>query len=459
MSFSNIDSLRLGKAVHILFSKTLLSQVTEDVREWEQIASRKVGDQAARSMRFMLQKSHGPAAAAAARNPGTSGRTFPQAQQSSVEEFEALFKEYNTTIKLELQMWERAMMAKNAKYFEPLALETQSKAIAQKRLMTGEFYMDGTGVRGTVASVTETDIAEGRLVVTLNATSGTRGHVGLFEYDDIFVIYQSGGSARSASVSSGSQPYGWKVVDKDFAANTVTFDAVDSSETVMTTVTATNGAAGDVLYRVSQPTKGNLGSVTDYATVTETITGLESLAATDGRTVHGITMSGVYRSSMYDADAATLDVDLFDRALFTGKRRVGQGRYRYKKACMADETHNLLIDSRETDRRFLQVTDNKRGTTYFAYQHRNDLVEAYTTEFCPKTRIWMLPEDSGGNKVIEYHGSDWKGVKVPGGGEFHLNPASGGGHTNDMVSYSRALGVLICKHPAAIVGLKNFALS
>jgi hypothetical protein len=248
-------------------------------------------------------------------------------------------------------------------------------------------------------------------------------------------------------------------VDKDYTAGTVTFDIIDSTETAVTNVTATGLGAGDVFYRVSQPTKPDIsGAVSDYATASETLCGLPSLAANDGRTVHGITMSGVYKSSLYDASAASLDVDLFDKALYSAKRRVGQGRYRYKKACMADEVHNVLIDSRETDRRFLQVTDNKRGTTYFAYQHRNDLVEAYTTEFCPKTTIWMLPEDSGGQKVIEFHGSDWKGVKVPGGGEFHLNPASGGGHTNDMVSYSRALGVLVCKHPAAIAGLTNFSL-
>lgn len=461
MAFNNIDAsaIKLGKLVQILFSKGILNQLSEDIREWEQIQSMKVGDQAARSLRFMLQRSYGPAAAAQARDPGTSGRTFPKAQQSSVQEFEAFFKEYNTTLKLEYQLWERAMMAKNAKYMEPLALEVQSKAIAQKRIWCGEFYMDGTGVRGTASSVDETNVATGRVVVTLQTTDAARGHAGLFEIDDIFVLYQSGGSARSATLGSGSQPYGWKVVDKDFTAQTVTFDLVDSDEVAVTNVTATNLASGDVFYRVGQPTKPNLGSISDYGTVAETLIGLETLAAKDGRTVWGIPMTGAYKSSLFDAGTATLDVDLFDKALFTSKRRVGQGRYRYKKACMADEVHNVLIDSRETDRRFLQVTDNKRGTTYFGYQHRNDLVECYTTEFISQRRIWFLPEQAGGDKVLEFHGSDWKAVKVPGGSEFHLNPADTGGHTNDIVSYMRGIGVLICKHPAAIAGLHNFSLT
>lgn len=460
MAFNNIDVLRLGKLTQILFSKGVLYQGSEDTREWEQIQAMKVTDQAARELRFMLQKSLGPAASQY-RNPGVSNREFPQAQQATVEEFVAKFKEMNTTLKLEYQLWERALMAKNAKYMEPLALEVQSKAVAQKRVMCFDLYEDGTGVRGTAASVDDTDLAaDGRIVVTLQDTDTARGHVGAFEQDDLLLAYSQTGVAV---VPTGGAPtgtyYALKVVDKDFDAATVTFDVVDSSETVITGFAASNIVNTNVFYRVGQPTIPNLTTISDYGSATEVLVGLESLAATDGRNVWGITMDGPYKGSVYDAGGDPMDAILFDKALSRGKRRVGQGRYKYKKACMADEVHTQLIDSRETDRRFLQVTDNKRGTTYFAYQHRNDLVECYTSEFVSKHRVWMLPERSSGEKVLEFHGSDWKSVKVPGGSEFHLNASANGGYTNDIVSYMRGIGVIICRHPAAIVGLRNFTLS
>lgn len=459
MSFSNIDVLRLGTITQIVFSKGVLYQASEDTREWEQVQSLKVSDQAARELRFMLQKSLGPAASQY-RNPGTSNRTFPQASQAIVQEFIAKFKEMNTTLKLEYQLWERALMAKSAKYMEPLALEVQSKATAQKRVLCADFYGDGTGVRGTASSIDEGSIAAGTVVVTLQDTDTARGNVGAFELYDILVLYQNGGSARTASLSGGSQPYGWQVTDRDFSTNKITFTLIDSSENAVTNVTATNLASGDVFYRVGQPTIPNLGGISDYGTATEALVGLDSLAATDGRTVWGITMSGAYKSSMYDASGDTMDVLLFDKALSSGKRRVGQGRYKYKKAAMADEVHTQLIDSREADRRFMSVTDNKRGTTFFGYQHRNDLIECYTSEFISKHRVWFLPEGgTDGKKVLEFHGSDWKAVKTPGGEEFHLNAASGGGYTNDIVSYMRGIGVLICRHPAAMIGIRNFALS
>jgi hypothetical protein len=457
VSFNNIDVLRLGKLTQILFSKGVLYQGSEDTREWEQIQAMKVTDQAARELRFMLQKSLGPAASQY-RNPGVSNREFPRAQQATVEEFTAKFKEMNTTLKLEYQLWERALMAKNAKYMEPLALEVQSKAVAQKRVMCFDLYSDGTGVRGEAASADDTDIASGVTVVTLADTDTARGHVGAFEQDDLVLAYTQAGVAVVPTGGAAASFYAWKVTDKDFDNDTVTLTAVDQDENTIVP-TASNIVATNAFYRVGQPTIPNLTSISDYGTATEALVGLESLAATDSRSVWGITMTGAYKGSVYDAGGDPMDAILFDKALSRGKRRVGQGRYKYKKACMADEVHTQLIDSRETDRRFMQVSDNKRGTTYFAYQHRNDLVECYTSEFVSKHRVWMLPERSSGEKVLEYHGSDWKAVKVPGGSEFHLNASANGGYTNDIVSYMRGIGVIICRHPAAIVGIRNFSLS
>jgi hypothetical protein len=224
-------------------------------------------------------------------------------------------------------------------------------------------------------------------------------------------------------------------------------------------LTASNLANTDYFYRVGQPTFPDRTSVADWGSVTEVVPGLESLAASDGRVVHGITMSGQAASSTFDGGATQLDVTMIQAAMDQAKINVGQSSYAWKKMCMAPEAQASLIESRETDRRFQTVEDNKRGIKFFAYVHGNDVLETYTSEYCPKSRIYMIPEArSGQGKVLEYHGTDFEPVRMGGMGEFHLKPSSSGGHERRIVSYMESLGTLICKHPAAIARITNFTL-
>jgi hypothetical protein len=106
------------------------------------------------------------------------------------------------------------------------------------------------------------------------------------------------------------------------------------------------------------------------------------------------------------------------------------------------------------------MEDAARGTKKFVYQHQNDSLECYTSEYCLPKRIYILPESKAGQKVLEFHGSDFKTVKAPGGSDFHLKPAaSGGGFVNTIVSYMQAIGVIVCKHPASVAVIRNFTNS
>lgn len=144
------------------------------------------------------------------------------------------------------------------------------------------------------------------------------------------------------------------------------------------------------------------------------------------------------------------------------KLAVGQDRYRWKMLTMAPESHATLIESRETDRRFQTVEDNKRGVKYFAYVHGNDVLECTESEFVPQNQIYCLPETKGGEKVIEFHGSDFETVKGQDMSDWHLKVASdssspyAASYRNAMVSYLQASGVLICKHPQSVGVIKNF---
>lgn len=456
MAYNNIDNLNLGNLLQIVFSNGVRNQISQDFRDFEMIKRAKVSSSVARELRFMFQTAYG-AAAIQYRDPGTSGRSFPSAQQATVKEYTAKFKELNATIELEYNLWDRARKSPE-KYAEPLALEIDSKASASKRRLAADLYGDGTGVVGTVASAAVTSPASNNVVFTLVSTNSTRGHAGNFEYGDILALTANAGSASALTTSLGTQPVYWQVVSKDRTAQTVTLQALTSTLAATATITSISvqPTSGDVFYRYGQPTIPNLSSLTDYGTATEVMAGLESLAAGDGRTIWGITMSGATAGTRYNAGANPLDVKHIQKVMDAAKLAVGQDRYKWKMMTSAPEAHASLIESRETDRRFMTVEDNKRGVKYFAYVHGNDTLEMVTTEYCPPNRIYILPETKAGEKVLEFHGSDFETVKAEGMGDFHLKPASAGGYQNTVVSYLTAIGALICKHPASIGVIENF---
>lgn len=449
MAYSNIDSLQLGTLLQIVFSNGVRNQISQDFRDFEMVKRQKAGSSVARELRFMLQKAFGTSAIQY-RDPGTSGRSFPAAQQSTVQEFTAKFKEINATIELEYNLWDRARKSPE-KYAEPLALEIDSKSSAAKRRIAADLYGDGTGVIGTIASNTGG-------TVSLSTSNTARGHVGFFEYGDYLVHKAANGGAGSAvTVASGTFAY-WKVDIKDRSGQTVGLVPVNT-DGAETTVSAWTALAGEVFYRIGQPTIPNLGTIGDYGTATEVIAGLESLAAGDGRVIHGITMSGALAASRLDCGANPIDVKYVQKAMSQVKVNVGQDRYSWKMMCMAPETLDSLIESREPDRRFMTAEDGKRGTKKFMYLHQNDELECYTSEYVPPKRIYIIPETKAGEKVLEFHGSDFETVKAQGMGDFHLKPASAGGYVNTVVSYLQAIGVIVCKHPASIAVLHNFTNS
>lgn len=456
MAFNNIDQLSLGNLLQIVFSNGVRNQISIDFRDFEMVKRAKVASSVARELRFMFQSTLG-AAAIQYRDPGTSGRSFPQAQQVGLNEYTAKFKEINATIELEYNLWDRARKSPE-KYAEPLALEIDSKASSAKRLIARDLYQDGTGVVGTVASAAVTSPASDKLVWTLSTSNSARGHVGCFEFGDILVLKANAGGASALDTSLATEPVYWKVIDKNRDQSQVTLQGLNASLASAGSIASISvqPTAGDVFYRYGQPTIPNLSSISDYGTVSEVMAGLESLVAGDGRVVHGITMTGATSGSRIDCGGNPIDVKYIQKAMDKVKVAVGQDRYRWKMLAMAPETHASLIESRETDRRFQTVEDNKRGIKFFAYVHGNDTLECYTSEYVPPKRAYILPETKAGEKVIEFHGSDFETVKGQGMGDFHLKPGSSGGHVNTMISYLQAIGVLIAKHPAAVAVVENF---
>ena len=450
MTFKNIttptppslqtSNIPLGLLIQIAFSNGIRNQISTDYRDYEMIKRAKVANSLARELHFMFQSSLGPAAIQYG-NPGEPDRTFADGQNVSLAEYAAVLKTIDATIEIPYESFDRAR--KNPeKYGEPVQIEVESKMSAAKRRQAADLYADGTGVLGVVLSAT--DLSGTQTTVTLNLAG--RGNVAFFEPGDIISVHQTNGAASATSLDTK-----WQVLGKDRDSDKVVLNRISGA--------GAKPSVGDLLYRAGQPTKPNLsGAVTDYGTVSEVIAGLDSLVANDGRVIHGITMSGVTSGTHYDAGGNPLDVKHIQRLMSNVKLAVGQDRYRWKMLTMAPESHATLIESRESDRRFQTIDDNKRGVKFFAYVHGNDVLECTESEFCPKNKIYCLPETKAGEKVLEYHGSDFETVKGQDMTDFHLKVKTGS-YVNTMVSYLNAKGVLICKHPAAVGVIKGFTNS
>lgn len=462
---SNVDSLQLGSLLQIVFTNGVRNQISESARDFEYIDRFRVSDSMAREIKFMFQHSFGPAAVQYG-NPGVRGN-FPRRQSSGIQEYTAKLKKVNITVDVDYDVFDRARKTPE-KYMLPLALELQSKATAGKRRIAADFHADGTGVLGEIESVEAYDTSADTQVIKIKKNWDAYGHVGLFEFGDLLIATQKAGTARAVSTSTNF--YAYKVVDKDREASTITIQPVTSTEAVDSDVSATNLAPTDVFYRAGDPilngvnlsdnssvTSSNdlTSALSDYGFGGSAITGLDSLLRS-GRTVHGISLSGANKpTEKILQNNEQIDSRHIQQLLSNVKTAVGEDAYKWKIMTMSPEAHDSLIDSRESDRRFQTVDDNKRGVKYFAYVHGNDVLETNATEFCKPAALYLLPEATDGKKVFEFWSTDFETVKGDGMNDFHL-AVNSSGYENGMVSFMQMYGQIICNHAAACGALRGF---
>lgn len=458
MALSPIGNLDLGKYLQIVFTRGAMVQVSKSQREWEMISRMRDGNPNGRQRNFLFINSLGYASAQSSQP--TYSASFPKAQKASIAEYTAQYKQFDVTVELEYNLWKAASLTPE-KYAEPLAKEIELKAVVARRIMGTYLFGDGTGVFGTAASATDTTGAGGSVTVTLSSSDSARGHVRWFQYGDLFLNKNSNGTADDPTIASPGVFYAWRVKDVKPKLNQVVLEPVNSAGAVLN-LTASSIDAGDLFYRVGQQEFADLsGAVTaDYGTLTDIMPGLESLAAGDGRVVHGISMSGAAAGSVLDWNDTVIDLKALQEGLDEVDMRTGKGEFSYKMAVMAPETRAALIESRETDRRFNSVDDVMRGGKGFGYIHDEDTILFSPSEFCPKKRIYVLPEGKqDGNKVISYFGTDFEAVSDPMGNKFHLKPSSEGGHEKNIITYMGSRGTMVCHRPAAVLQIRNFRLS
>jgi hypothetical protein len=330
-----------------------------------------------------------------------------------------------------------------------------------KRRLAADLHGDGLGVIGQVGSAAGTVVAGQGIRFQLDTADSARGHVGFFEFGDILILRDADGTTSAMAVDAVVPTY-WKVISRDRKNDRVVLLPLDGSFAALSfAAISTPNAASSVFYRYAQVTIPDLtGAIADYGSATEVIPGLEALVAADGRVVHGVTMSGATAGTQVDCGGSAIDVSFLEEGLSTVKVNVGQGVYSWSKLAMAPEARSALINAAETDRRFQAVQDAQRGFSKFIYQHEQDSVEMYSSEYCPKKRARALPKGkSAEGRVLELHMSDLSLVQVDGNKLFLKPAASGGGFSRNVQQFLEGYGTLLCKHPAAVLTLKNFTVS
>lgn len=447
-SVSNLGSLDIGKYLKIVSKGGVYNNLSEESAMWKNILKQKKGPDEGREMKYLLRAAYGAAAAGFMALEGS----FPGAQKSNLKEGTAQYKTFGLTLELQRDILARAI-SDFSLYGEPIAEETRAKTVTLSRQLSASVYADGTGVLAQATGAGT--ISSGKVVLPLGSASTSRGFIGWLEMEDKVVVATLAGAQTDPTVSSGT--FAWySVVDKDRAAGTVTLEAQNSSGTALT-VTATNILNTMVIYK-SGAYINDLASVTssdDYNALSRYFPGLRSLAANDNRKVNGINLTGSIKGTKRDVGGNPIDSSDFQKIMSQIKLNTGTGRYKYNRALMAFETMDALVESRETDRRFISVDDDKRGVKGLAYVHGNDTVKFEADEFCPTQSIWICPE----GEVLQFWGSDFEFAEPQAGQKFQFRPTvGGGGHDNILRAYMVGTGTMTCLHPAAVGEISNFTI-
>ncbi|MCP3700839.1 MAG: hypothetical protein GY920_20420 [Aliivibrio sp.] len=438
------NSEKLSKVLQILYTKSVMVQISEEHKEYEMLQKKKAGEENGRSYNFMLQTDFGPSAVGAS---ATGEFQFKDQDQSNLEEKAAIFKQKTATIGLSYSLLKRA--AKAPTFENPLAVEVKSKAVIQKRLMASEFHRDGTAIIAQVATHT-TGAVGAEIVLTLAAGRG--GEERYCEYGDILL------SRADADGSESVAGLSLEVVNKDRAGNTITVKLIGAG-------VAANELDDASLFRKADTDDfvGNadfLSNITAQATpagvafdqVSLNLCGLETLYAADGRKVHEITMSGVTAGTVFDGGGNSISLDDFHGALDDVKIRNGRASAKWTQLLASNETLRSVIDGQEQDRRLWSNGDTKRGFSGFGYIHDNSTLEMVTTEYVRSDRIWSIPQADGVCMMI---GKDYEDVSIGGQKEF-MAINSSGARAAGMRKYLCGYLVYLSKRPAYTVSIRNF---
>lgn len=447
MAVTNIGDNTLANLLKIVSKGAVVNNFSEDSAAWQNIIKKhRNGAPEGRQERFAVRSTLGSGAVGFL---DVTGGAYLSGRPAPVSEGIVQWKDFGATIEVDRTVIEKAA-SDLARYGRPLVSELDLKSIALSRLLSASLYGDGTGVM--VQALDAGSVSSAKTVFNVDTGDTARGFIGFIEEGDILYPVNANGTAANPTLSSGTfDHYSVSSIDRD--AGTVTLQA-ESSANAALDVTATGITAGDYLVRVAATNAQDLSSIgsTDYNALSWAFVGLDSLSQNDSRVVNNITLSGNLGGTRQDESGNPIDSQAFQKLMSKLMRRAGKGRYKYDQALMAYETYDALIESREVDRRFMSIKDNKRGTEGMGYVHMKNQIMFDADEFCPKKRIYLIPTTGG----LEYHGTDFEFVAPNGNDKFRLRAGSSGGYDRVVQAHMEGSGALLSRHCASIGVIHNF---
>ena len=450
MAVTQVSSNALGNMLKIVSKGGIVNNLSEDAAIWNNVLKQHTeGDAVGRQLRYATRTALGSGAVGFV---STTGGSYLSGATSTVNEGIAEWKDFSCTIEVDRTVIEKAL-ADFDSYGKPLVDEIEVKTIALSRILSAAVYGDGTGV---IAQSLDTGSSTSTSVTfNIDTSDSARGFVGWLEEGDKVHAVNTDGTTAAPTETSGTD-YSYYLIssiDRDNA--TVTLTPYTSAGVAVTDITGSGLIAGDYLVRGSEDdTYQDLSAIstTDYNTLSTAFTGLDSLSQADGRVVNNITLTGNAGGTRQDESGNPIDSQGFQKLMSKLMRRAGKGRYSYDQACMAWETYDALIESREVDRRFQSIQDNKKGVPSMGYVHGRNAVMFDPDEFCPKKRIYLIPNKG----ALAFHGSDFNFVMPNGNDKFHLKAGSSGSYDRIIQSFMEGSGCLLSPHNAALGVIHNF---
>ena len=448
---NTVGSLDIGTFLKIVSTKGVYTNLPKASELWTYMQKIKSGNPEGREQRWNIVADRGQSAAqfVAAGDEGS----FPASHRSAPQEATAYFKEFAATINVPRHLLNK-QGSELAAYADSFGYEVEAKMTSVARMLSRSLCGNGTGILGKVASVSNSGTTS---LVTLSVATADAGfsHINWMEIGEkVFVMPPAGVTPRRVDTVNTAVAY-FKVSSKNRDTNVVTLTAYDSSDAVITPDGGTEIVAGDYIRPFGDYTSDLSSLDKDYNLLSFAFAGLESLGADDGRTCHGLTMSGALGGSRLDASADTIDRSHFQSALSLVKERTSGHDYKYDKAFMFTTVYDALIDSWETDRVINSANDTTMGAKgALGFSHGRDFVEFAPDEFIPKTRIWMPPKGD----ALQYVGTGIDRVSVGGASEFMPTNSAGTAHQRAVNAYVEGSGYLRTTHPAALLCIENFSI-
>jgi hypothetical protein len=472
--WNNVTSLDHGILLDIVFTKGVRDQISQDYAEFNLLQGIRNKEATPRALTYKVMTHRGPARVQYM-NPGSATENMPVGQKVGIAEYTAYFKEIASTVIVDSNLLQR-LKATSAKAADELALEMDASVFNIRRQLCCDLYADGTGLVVRAKSVVVTTGAANTAKVTVTAANmgetvdslAVGGSITFLQEGDLLLGATKAGVAIDLSGDT-SGIVAWKVSAIDVEAGTFVLTPVNSAGAALALVANTTGeqadgsfVAGTCLYRQGQTVFPDLtGAIADYALASKSIVGLESLGASDGRVCNGFTMSGIFAGTRVSANSALLDTSVFQKAFSKAKRRVGQSAMSWNSALMSELAYDVMVQSKEADRRFVAVDDNSRGSRTFKFIHNKDSIEFIVSEFCPVNRIWSLPSSAKSGKAVEFHSTDFISQKSPDNSSpWNRVPGSvSGTFTKQFVAYESAHMQMVATQPAGIISIVDFVLA